>query len=253
MTVKGSSFQQRPTPDPMKISSLLNGQNVLSSSHELPQGIKCAPFLAVNAAASSVIETGKSKSTIEAGEPSSRRVASQGEPAGTSKDTWRASSRRSATVIADGEPPKGRPKRMRDAVKPAIRPRCIQYTQEELHFIWYYRVVLLKKWRDIHKSFSHHFTPPEKATSLEDKLIRLIRNGELPGRPKKNQERSHNGKVRRAICHATIEEVVKKCESLEYPWMEEASRTAIADDETPEARSRAVTPAVRRRWTKYTQ
>ena len=251
----------------MKISSLLNyqtlayPQNLLSIPHELPQGPESVRFLAVNSSASSDQEDGKSTPTIEAEEPSSayfrgrgRCVASQDESTATSEGTWPAPGRRrGATAIADDENLEARSKRMRGAsealdiehhladipklettqsvmVTSTIRPRWKEFTEEEVHFIWYYRVVLLEKWEDIHKSFSHRFTPREKSSCLQDKLLRLIRKGESPARPKRDQEQIHDGEVRRTISHATIEDV-KRCESLGYSWIKGASRTTGSQSE----------------------
>ncbi|CAG8232482.1 unnamed protein product [Penicillium salamii] len=236
MTAKGSFVQQRSaSADPMKISSLLNDQtlacpqNLLPISHELPQGPESARFLAVNTSASSVQEDGKSTPTIEAEEPSSasfrgrgRFVASQDEPAATSEDTWPPSGRRrGATAIADDENPKARPKRMRGASEALDIERHLwkRFTEEEVHFIWYYRVVLLKRWEEIYKSFNGRFTPRKNPSCLQDKLLRLTRKRELPARPKKDQEQIHDGEVRRASSHATIKDVVEICESLGYSWM----------------------------------
>jgi hypothetical protein len=238
MTAKGSFVQQRLTSDRMKISTLLNDQaldhpqNVLPSPHELPKGPDSARFLAVNTSASSVQETVKYKSTMEAGEPSSRCVASQSELAATSKDTRRASGRRrGATAIADDETPETRPKCMRGAVTPTKRPGWWQYTQEEQHFIWYHRIVLSMTWADINQSFSDRFAPRQGHACLKDKLRRSIRRGELPVRPKKDLEETNEGKDGQAISHATIEDVVKFCESQGYLWMRDGSRTAGSQSE----------------------
>ncbi|CAG8310986.1 unnamed protein product [Penicillium salamii] len=270
MTAKGSFVQQRSaSADPMKVSSLLNDQtltspqNLLFISHEMPQGPETANFLAVSTSASSVQEDGKSAPTIEAEEPSSasfrdrgRCVASQDESTATSEDTWPAPGhQRGATAIVDDESPKARSNRVHDAseapeierhladipnfetIQPVMvttllhRRQKIVYTEEEVHFIWYYRVVLLKRWKDIHTSFNRRFTPRETYICLQDKLLRLIRKGELPARLKKNQPQIHDEEVSRSVSHPTIEAVVQRCESLGYSWMKGASRTTGSQSE----------------------
>ncbi|KAK9846943.1 hypothetical protein MYU51_000005 [Penicillium brevicompactum] len=269
MTPKGSFVQQRSaSADPMKVSSLLNNQtlaspqNLLPISHEMPQGPESARFLAVNSSALSVQEDSKSAPTIEAEEPSSssfgdrgRCVASQDESAATSEDTWPAlGRRRCATAIVDDESLKARSNRIHDAseppeierhladipkletiqsvmVTPIIhRRQKIVYTEEEVHFIWYYRVVLFKRWKDIHTSFNRRFTPRETYICLQDKLLRLTRKGELPARPKKNQVQIDE-EVSRAISHPTIEDVVERCKSRGYLWMKGYLRTTGAQSE----------------------
>ncbi|CAG7928747.1 unnamed protein product [Penicillium olsonii] len=111
------------------------------------------------------------------------------------------------------------------------RRQKIVYTEEEVHFIWYYRVVLLKRWKDIHTSFNRRFTPRETYICLQDKLLRLTRKGELPARLKKNQPQIHDEEVSRGISHPTIEAVVQRCESLGYSWMKGASRTTLSQSE----------------------
>jgi hypothetical protein len=285
MIAKGSSVQQRSTSDRMKISSLLNNEKLACPQNvlKLPQGPESVRFLAVNISASSVQEDGKFTPTIEAEEPSwasfwgrGRCVASRDKSAATSEDTWPASGRRrGATAIADDENPGARSKRMRGAsealeierhlavipklettqfviVTPPIRPRQKRrYTRAEMHFIWYYRVVLSEKWEDIHKSFNDNFTPRSDPSCLRDKLRQLITKGELPARSKKDQEQTHDREAGQAISHTNIDDVVKRCESLGYPWMKGASRTAgsqsVASQGKPTATSEDKWPASGRR------
>jgi hypothetical protein len=247
MTAKDPFVQQRSTlADPMKINSLLNDQilacpqNLLPISHELLHGPESARFLVVNTSASPVQEGGKSTPNIKAEEPAraqlrcakssasfrgqGRCVASQDESA--------------ATAITDNEIPKARSKRMRGASEALeierhladIHPRWT-YTEEEVHFIWYYRVVLSKEWEDIHKSFNHRFNPRKSPSCLQDKLSRLTRKGKFPARLKKEQKQTHEGEARQATSHVTIEDIVRRCASLRYPWMKEVSRTAGSQSE----------------------
>ncbi|CAG7935438.1 hypothetical protein DTO013E5_10115 [Penicillium roqueforti] len=285
MAAKGSSVLKRSTSDRMKISSLLNEQtlpcpqNVLASPHKLRQGHGSVRFLAVNNSTSSVHEDGKFTPPIDVEEPSSasfqgreRCVASQDESAATSEDTWPASGRRrDATAITGDKNPGARSKRRRGAnealeierhlvdipklettqsvvVTPPVHPSQKRgYTKEETHFIWYYHVVLLEKWEDIHKSFNDNFTSRSDPSCLRDKLRQLVMKGDLPARPKKDHEQTHNGEAGQAISHAAIEDVLQRCASLGYLWMKEASR--IAGSQTTQ--SVMVRPTIRPR--KYTE
>ncbi|CAG8140979.1 unnamed protein product [Penicillium salamii] len=286
MAAKGSSVLKRSISDRMKISSFLNEQappypqNVLPSPHQLPQGPGSVRSPPVNNSVLSVHEYGKFTPSIEVKKPSSasfqgrgRCVASQDESAAASEDAWPSSGcRRDATAITGDETPGARSKRMRGAdealeikrhlidihklektqsvvITPPIHPSQKRgYTKEETHFIWYYRVVLLEKWEDIHKSFNDNFTPRSDPSCLRDKLRQLIVKGDLPARPKINQEQTHNGEAGQAISHANIEEVLQRCTSLGYLWIKEASR--IAGSQTTQ--SVMANPTTRPRW-KYTE
>lgn len=197
MTTEGS-FSQQPSTlgDPMKISSLSNHQTLSwhhhppPSSHKGTQDPGSALFMAVNPSASSVHESGAHTESLNL----------QYQEQVPFSDIHAHSSNPIKRGITKSQSPSHR------------RPSRKVYNEEEVYFIWYYRVILRHKWPDVLESFNRQFTsrPRRGYQGLQCKLQRFIQQKKSPARPKKWQDRAYGEKAG---------------DNLRYPWMWEASKT----------------------------
>lgn len=197
MNTEGS-FSQQPSTlgHPMKISSLLNHQTLSwhhhppPSSHKVTQDPGSALFMAFNPLASSVHESGAHTESLNL----------QYQEQVPFSDIHAHSSNPIKRGTTKSQSPSHR------------RPSRKVYNEEEVCFIWYYRVILRHKWPDVLESFNRQFTsrPRRGYQGLQCKLQRFIQQKKSPARPKKCQDRAYGEKAG---------------DNLRYPWMWEASKT----------------------------
>lgn len=195
MTTEGS-FSQQPSTlgDPMKINSLLNHQT-LSWDHHPPhkgsQGPENALFLAVNSSASSVHESGTHTESLNLQDQEQMLLSDI--------------QANSPNAIKRGT--------TKSEIISRRRPSRKAYNNEEVYFIWYYRIILRHKWPDVVEGFNRQFTsrPRRGYQGLQCKLRRFIQQKESPARPKKGQGQTYGEKAG---------------DNLRDPWMWEASRTS---------------------------
>ena len=197
MNTEGSLCQQPSTlGDPMKISSLLNLQTL--SWHRIPppssqkgsQDPGSALCMAANPSASSVHESGAHTENLNL----------QDQEQVPFSDIHAHSSNPIKRGTTKSESPSYR------------RPSRKVYNEEEVFFIWYYRVILRHKWPDVLESFNRQFTsrPRHGHQGFQRKLQRVIQLKKSPARPKKCQDRTYGEKAG---------------DNLRYPWMWDALRT----------------------------
>ncbi|KAI4207490.1 MAG: hypothetical protein LQ346_000535 [Caloplaca aetnensis] len=98
-----------------------------------------------------------------------------------------------------------RPSPAGDRERRSFRPT---YSEEEIDFIWYYRVDLRWEWEDIHSAFKYQFPDSREKGGIQCKYYRHLENYGFP-------------KVRKRDRTAAVEHYGMRANTGRwYPWME---------------------------------
>ncbi|KAL2005543.1 hypothetical protein VTN00DRAFT_2754 [Thermoascus crustaceus] len=112
------------------------------------------------------------------------------------------------------------------------RPPRPKYEEEEMYFIWYYRVDLNQEWKEVRESFNRQFPTRQRRgfQGIQCKFYRFIREKECP--TLREQRRMRNGEFiarNGSKCSETLPRFgVVQWMGVWYPWMRESKAQVLS-------------------------